>query len=168
MRWLCSSAVVIAILAAGCGESVVPGEPAGDESTTSAESSEAPASATTDQPPSATPAVTGGKKQQKPAPPGVPGSPIAYDSITISGGSPKEAKRAIEKELAGNDECKPNSCGIKVVIKGNLDGDCIESISPNPVYPKKTITIVACADENADKPNTTTSPSEKTIPTSQK
>lgn len=165
MRWLCSSAVVIAILAAGCGESTAPGEPTGDEITTSAESSEAPASTTTDQPPP--PVTGGGKKQQKPATPGVPGSPIAYDSTTISGGSPKKAKAAIEKELAGNDKCKPNSCGIKVVIKGN--GGCIESISPNPVYRNKTITIVAgCADEITDIPDTTTTSSEAMTTTSQK
>jgi hypothetical protein len=151
---------MIAILAAGCGESVVPGEPEGDEITTSVESSEATTSATTDQPPSTTPAVTGGGKKQQQKP-GVPGSPITYDS-SRTGLTPVDAQKDVEDQLAAKPGCEKNRCGIKVVIVGGKD--CrIASISPNPVHRNKTVTILTqkCDSPGSSSSSSTTTTSRK-------
>jgi hypothetical protein len=132
----------MAIFVTGCGGPSVPGDPAGEDVTTSAESPDDPASPTAEPPPPPPPP----EKPDGPEPgskPGVPGSPIDYDSTILGapgGVSPKGAKANVEAELDElDDKCKTNRCGIKIVINGS--GACATSISPDPVYPGQTITI---------------------------
>jgi hypothetical protein len=152
MKWLYGGVVAVCVVLAGCGDSSVPGDPTGEDVPTS-EAPEAPATTNGPRPkPDDSPPDNGS--------PGVPGSPIDYDS-TVRGDGPENAKALIESELAT--KCKNKSrCGIKVVIKGR--GKCIPSVSPDPVRPGQTITIVAepcpTTEENpptSDKPTTPSS-----------
>ncbi|WP_328616722.1 hypothetical protein OHS18_09715 [Amycolatopsis sp. NBC_00355] len=69
--------------------------------------------------------------------PGVPGSPIDYDS-TLALASPAAAKESILDEVG---RLCDGGCGIEVVIRGS--GECSPEIGPDPVARGGTITIVA-------------------------
>jgi hypothetical protein len=74
--------------------------------------------------------------------PGVPGSPIEYDS-TLLGNIATDVQQSIEGELAG--KCGPDRCGVRVEISYRGDGICATKIAPDPVRPQETITIDAGA-----------------------
>lgn len=93
-------------------------------------------------------------------PPGVPGGPITYDTSRAYIGGPKGyVKSGLEQQLREEAKCGPNLCGVKVVISG--DEDCVEKITPSPVYPGGTITVFATmkcdTDDSTTEPTTTTS-----------
>jgi hypothetical protein len=162
MRWLFGRALIIVVcmIGAGCGGSATPGEPTADDVPTYEASSGEPAPTTGTQP---SPEPYDGGRTDNPGPPGVPGSPIDYDS-TVRAAGPDSAQDEIESVLAS--KCGPNRCGVKVVIKGQ--GDCVPDIFPDPVYPRQTITIVAapCPTEEPPTSDTTTPTTEDTTQTS--
>lgn len=100
--------------------------------------------------------------------PGVPGSPIDYDSTLLYAPeiTPKTVKESIEIELES--KCEVDRCGVKVVVEGS--GNCAVAIGPDPVFPGKTITVVAgqCAsNEESSGSNSAIPPSaEEDIPPS--
>ncbi|OXM72945.1 MULTISPECIES: hypothetical protein [Amycolatopsis] len=141
-------ALLIGAALAGCaGGSPIPGEQPADspaEITTTAETTGTAVDPTT-------------TRTSKREPPGVPGSPIDYDS-TVRAAGPTSAQGAILRQLA--QFCGPDRCGVRVRIVGS--GDCATDISPDPVYPGGTITITAAPCEATDETTTEESTSDTT------
>ncbi|WP_431924432.1 hypothetical protein [Amycolatopsis tucumanensis] len=148
MRRYQAAALLIGAALAGCaGGSPIPGEQTADsppESTTASETT----TGTTD-------TTERTRTSKKSAPPGVPGSPINYDS-TVRAAGPTSAQGAILRELA--EFCGPDRCGVRVRIVGS--GDCATDISPDPVYPGGTITITAKPCETTEETTTEESTEE--------
>jgi hypothetical protein len=173
MSWLHRAAVAMAVCmtVVGCGESTTPGTPTGLSTPTSpTPGTPTGLGAPTSEPSSGQPASTTRRRPQpssKPdSTPGVPGSPIAYDS-TI-GGQPRTidfVKGYIESQL--EEACKGNKekrCGIKVVPQGQED--CVGDVYPNPVRPGETITMVTepCPEEVPELPDDEPVPPDSTPP----
>jgi hypothetical protein len=156
--------VAVCVVVAGCGGSTTPGDlPASDIPTS--EVSGLPAPTPEGQQPAP---ETRNDPRQNPDPPGVPGSPIDYDSTLLSapgGITPAGAKTSIEGELES--KCEVNRCGVKVVIKGR--GACAVAIGPDPVSPGQTITIVTGRCPSVEEPpvsDSVTPTTEEITPTS--
>ncbi|MDQ0376050.1 hypothetical protein [Amycolatopsis thermophila] len=140
-----ASAAVVA-----CGaKSPIPGEAPGDSSV------EVTSTATGGTGGGPAPGTTG-RGTTKGAAPGVPGSPIDYDS-TVRVAGPESAQRAIRNELARI--CGPGRCGVTVRIVGS--GKCVPDISPDPVRPGGTITITAGPCDQTGETGTEGSTSEE-------
>lgn len=130
----------------GCGGSTTPEPPpAGDAPTSEVSTVDEQPTAEEQPAPEPPPAEDREPTPEPPAedpdPPGVPGSPIDYDS-TVSGGgyrSPADVRETITGELAST--CGPKLCGVTVDIVG--EGECTGAIGPDPVDPGGTITIAA-------------------------
>ncbi|WP_229874425.1 hypothetical protein [Amycolatopsis deserti] len=139
----------------GCaGGSPIPGEQTADsppEVTTTTDTTGTGSGTTAD--------TTERTRTSKNNPPGVPGSPINYDS-TVRAAGPTSAQGAILRELA--EFCGPDRCGVRVRIVGS--GECVPDISPDPVYPGGTITITAAPCETTDETTTEESSSERSTP----
>lgn len=156
MRWLAagSSTILICAVALGCADE--PGEPVSGQvgtiqSTGSAAPGEPEAESGVAEPvPPAPPVPTGRVTTKRTALPGVPGSPIRYDS-TLLGASPEVAKSSIEAELAA--QCGPDLCGVRVVLRPRGTEGCISEISPMPVDPGGTVTVhhgPQCAEQRGE------------------
>ncbi|UQS23776.1 hypothetical protein L1857_13520 [Amycolatopsis thermalba] len=129
-------ALLIGAALAGCaGGSPIPGEQPADS----------PAEVTTTETAGtgADPTTT---RTSKSEPPGVPGSPIDYDSTLLLAGV-AGARAEILATL--REECGPGLCGVKVVVSGR--GECAASIGPDPVLPGGTITIRAKPCETTEE-----------------
>lgn len=157
--------VAACVILVGCGGSSTPGEPsAGDVPTSEVPS--LPAPTTRGQQPA--PETSGGGAAENPDQPGVPGSPIDYDSTLLEapgGITPDGVKGSIQREL--ENKCEVNRCGVKVVIKGR--GACAVAIGPDPVYPGQTITIDTGPCRPIEEPPVSdgvTPPPEESTPTS--
>ncbi|TQM78280.1 hypothetical protein FHX81_0542 [Saccharothrix saharensis] len=62
-------------------------------------------------------------------PPGVPGSPIKYDTTELVGAGVEETKETIEGRIRGNRGCDRDLCGVTVVVP-RVGGNCVSEISP--------------------------------------
>ena len=90
--------------------------------------------------------------------PGVPGSPIDYDS-TIGGGARTIAYVTSYIEGQLDEKCATSPvrrCGITIVPLG--DEDCVGEVRPNPVTPGETIELITepCPEETTEEPLPTT------------
>ncbi|AIJ22258.1 hypothetical protein [Amycolatopsis methanolica] len=145
------AALLIGAALTGCaGGSPIPGEQTGDSPADTAATTTATGETTGTTP------TSGHTRTSKNEPPGVPGSPINYDS-TVRAAGPTSAQGAILRELA--EFCGPDRCGVRVRIVGS--GECVPDISPDPVYPGGTITITAAPCETTDETTTEESTSEE-------
>lgn len=164
MKSASTGAVLVAVCVAvvGCGSSTPEEPPASDISATQVTG---PTPVTEGQ--QDTPKKGGGPKEN-PDPPGVPGSPIDYDSTLLYAPeiTPKTVKESIEGELES--KCGMDRCRVKVVVEGS--GNCAVAIGPDPVFPDKTITVVAgqCAsnEESSGSDSATPPSTEEDIPSS--
>ena len=94
-------------------------------------------------------------------PPGVPGSPIDYDSTVLPAGA-RGARNSVLREL--EEACGPGRCGVTVVIAG--DGECAARIAPDPVSPGGTVTVTATACETTEESTADSSSAEETTESS--
>lgn len=127
-------------LVACAGGSPIPGEQPADSpvETTTRGGTDNPATTTRDRPQTS--------QTSKREPPGVPGSPIDYDSTVLAAGA-KGARNSVLREL--EEACGPGRCGVTVVIVGK--GDCAARIAPDPVYPGGTVTVTATSCESTEE-----------------
>ena len=154
--------MAVCVCVVGCGGSSTP--------------EESPASVTSSSEVTGLPSITGGQEpasetgndpKENPDPPGVPGSPIDYDSTLLGapGITPEGVKGSIEFDLER--ECGVNRCGVTVKIEGS--GNCAVKIGPDPVRPGQTVTVVAgqCSSEEGPPGSDSVTPTtEEEIPTS--
>lgn len=162
---MCGGAVLAAVcvVVVGCGGSTPSETPPASDLPTS-EVSGQPSASDGQQPAPEVP----DRPKENPDPPGVPGSPIDYDSTLLYAPeiTPQGIKGSIEGELERSG-CGANRCGVTVEIAGT--GKCAVKIEPDPVYPGGTVTIVTgeCTpDEEPPPPEDEIPPSEEDIPPS--
>ncbi|MFJ6673774.1 hypothetical protein ACIQMJ_21925 [Actinosynnema sp. NPDC091369] len=62
--------------------------------------------------------------------PGVPGSPIKYDTTELLGTDAAGTKATIEERIRGNRGCDRDLCGVTVVVTPRPGGKCVSEISP--------------------------------------
>lgn len=138
--------LVLCLTVAACGGSTTPGS-----TDPSAPSGVDDVTTTGDQP--------GPEGGDPGGPPGVPGGPIKYDTSRAYIGGPKAyVKSGLEEQLRVEAGCGPSLCGVKVVISGK--DDCVEKITPSPVYRGGKITIFTTkcdTDDSTTEATTTTS-----------
>ncbi|MFD0203630.1 MULTISPECIES: hypothetical protein [Saccharothrix] len=161
MRWLTggSSAIVVCAVVVGCAG--VPGRPTAQRVDAVQSTGSVPPGRTAVDTPGGTPGEpSGGTPQQpgtRPEPPvshhttpyvpprktdlpGVPGSPITYDVTELVGLEAEVVRQGVAADLRAAN-CGADLCGIRIVTSPPGSRDCVESVSPPPVYPGGTVTI---------------------------
>ncbi|MFE9749895.1 hypothetical protein ACFYOT_33700 [Saccharothrix saharensis] len=181
MRWLTGGTFTILACTVVVGCTAVPGQPTRQradevrsaEPTTSEHSGHAtpgqpeegsgtrPA---TPEPQIPTPRVPRGSAD----PPGVPGSPINYDTTQLIGVGAEETKASIEERIRGNRGCDRDLCGVTVLVVPRAGGNCVSEISPGAppgggpasVQPGGTVRIYRGTPCFGETTEDTTSPEE--------
>ncbi|MCE7000231.1 hypothetical protein LZG04_36265 [Saccharothrix sp. S26] len=185
MRWLTGGTFTILACTVAVGCAAVPGQPTGQragevrsaEPTTSEhtghETPGRPGDGSGTRPEPSQPQIPSPRVPPGSAnPPGVPGSPIKYDTTQLLGTGAEETKSTIEERIRGNRGCDRDLCGVTVTIAPRAGGNCVDEISPGAppdggpasVQPGGTVRIFRGRPCFGETTGETTTSSEGTTP----